>query len=83
MEVTMKLLFLTFLASTFTLLTYPHNALCQREPGRGVMGEPMDEDARRVDPKNSTVWGPGLKPHILTLPARYFYVQLLGHGGKK
>jgi hypothetical protein len=56
---------------------------CQYEQRRGTMGEPMDDDAKRIDTKNSTVWGPGLNPHILTLPARYFYVQLLGPGGTK
>ncbi|XP_969039.1 protein O-glucosyltransferase 2 [Tribolium castaneum] len=28
-----------------------------------------------VSAKLSKVWGPGLKPHIFTMPARYFFIQ--------
>lgn len=28
-----------------------------------------------VDVKLSKVWGPGLQPHLISMPARYFFVQ--------
>lgn len=28
-----------------------------------------------VDLKCSKIWGPGLKPHVITMPARYFFVK--------
>lgn len=30
----------------------------------------------------SKVWGPGLKPHILTMPARYFFIQAVDSENK-
>lgn len=47
------------------------------------IGEPMDEEAKLIDTKNSSVWGPGLMPHVLVLPARYFYVKLIPVGNAK
>lgn len=44
------------------------------------LGEPMDEESKLIDTKNSSVWGPGLRPHIIVLPARYFFVKLVPFG---
>jgi hypothetical protein len=30
-----------------------------------------------VDPAESQVWGPGLYPDQIVMPARYFYIQAL------
>lgn len=42
-----------------------------------------EEPALGVEPANSTIWGPGLAPHSIVLPARYFFVQLVGPGGRR
>lgn len=36
-----------------------------------------------VDPDRAITWGPGLQPSKIVLPARYFFVQLVDHAGKK
>ena len=36
-----------------------------------------------VDPAKTLVWGPGLKPDIITVPARYFFIQAVDHNGQK
>lgn len=46
-------------------------------------GSVEEEPVLGVEPQNSTVWGPGLAPHIIVLPARYFFVQLMGPGGER
>lgn len=52
----------------------------RRTPGQPI----VDEEAQGIDTKNSSkVWGPGLKPHLIVLPARYFYVKLLPFPGVK
>ena len=36
-----------------------------------------------ISPSNCKIWGPGLLPHEIVLPARYFYVQLVGPEGER
>ncbi|XP_034105914.1 protein O-glucosyltransferase 2-like [Drosophila sulfurigaster albostrigata] len=36
-----------------------------------------------VDVKKSLVWGPGLKPDHIVLPARYFFIHAVDESGKK
>lgn len=32
---------------------------------------------RSVDVEKTKIWGPGLEPHKIVLPVRYFYVQAI------
>lgn len=32
---------------------------------------------RSVDVEKTRIWGPGLEPHKIVLPVRYFYIQAL------
>ncbi len=36
-----------------------------------------------VSPSKTQIWGPGLLPYEIVLPARYFYIQLVGANGEK
>jgi hypothetical protein len=36
-----------------------------------------------VSAKLSKVWGPGLKPHIISMPARYFFIQAVNVGNRR
>lgn len=36
---------------------------------------------RSLDVEKTRVWGPGLEPHKIVLPVRYFYIQAIdGYG---
>lgn len=36
---------------------------------------------RSLDVEKTKIWGPGLEPHKIVLPVRYFYIQAIdGHG---
>jgi len=39
-------------------------------------------DDTLVSPSETLIWGPGLSPHKIILPARYFFIQLKGKDGK-
>lgn len=41
------------------------------------------DESQRVDHKLASVWGPGLRPDNVVLPARYFYIQARQHNGNK
>lgn len=32
---------------------------------------------RSVDVEKTKIWGPGLEPHKIVLPVRYFYIQAI------
>lgn len=36
-----------------------------------------------VDVKKTLVWGPGLKPDSIVLPARYFFIHAVDESGTK
>lgn len=42
----------------------------------------LDDESGSVDWKRTKVWGPGLKSEFV-VPARYFFVQLIGTDGNK
>jgi hypothetical protein len=36
-----------------------------------------------IDVKKTLIWGPGLTPHEIVLPARYFFVHFVGPNGQR
>lgn len=42
--------------------------------------EIVDND---IDPENSIIWGPGLKPEEIVMKVRYIFLQLQDSNGKK
>lgn len=38
---------------------------------------------KKIDPKNSIIWGPGLKPEDIVMKVRYIFLQLQDNSGKK
>jgi len=40
-------------------------------------------DRLNLSPSASLIWGPGLLPHEIVLPARYFFIQLVDRDGQK
>lgn len=40
-------------------------------------------NAVQINPAKTKVWGPGLHPTFITLPARYFFVQFFDTSGNE
>ncbi|ODM88107.1 KDEL motif-containing protein 1 [Orchesella cincta] len=68
---------------TFALIVALINGFVQSQLLPRDEGSMEEDRVLGVEPKNSTIWGPGLAPHVIVLPARYFFVQLVGPGGQK
>lgn len=41
------------------------------------------DESRLVDAEKTLVWGPGLKPDEVVLPARYFFIHAVDKNGRK
>lgn len=37
----------------------------------------------KLDPGNTKVWGPGLIPHKIIMPARYFFIHAVDDQGNR
>lgn len=40
-------------------------------------------NAEKIAPENSIIWGPGLRPEEIVMKVRYIFLQLQDGGGKK
>lgn len=45
--------------------------------------QPNNDEHSLIDAKKTLIWGPGLSPAEIVLPARYFYVHFVNRAGEK